>query len=133
MRRLAKRCAAPAVLGLAFVLTGCTRADQYVVVVNDCTEPIIVDDHGYYGAVTVPAGKAVDFTFDAEPPLTVDVAGARTVPAELREWPETIRAGVAAVIAVTPAFCNKTSLTLELTLDDAHVVEDRYVDRLVGG
>ena len=133
MRLSRKRCSALAVFALAFVLTACTRADQYVVVANDCVEPIIVDDHAFYGAVTVPAGKAADFTFDEEPLLTVDVAGGRAVPVDLRDWPETIRAGVAAAIVVTPEFCSTASPAPELTLEDAQAIEDRYADRLVGG
>ncbi|WP_297083122.1 hypothetical protein [uncultured Demequina sp.] len=120
-----------AALVLALALTGCTRADQYVVVANDCNQPIIIDDRGHYGAVTIPAGDAADFTFEEEPPLTVDAAGRRPVQVDLRKWPETIRAGVVGEVVVTSAFCTAASPTPELELDDSQVIEDRYADRLV--
>ncbi len=94
-------------VGVVLLSTACTRTEQYVIVVNACSEALTVQG-GDNGDVAIPSGGGADFLFDARPDLAIRREGHDSVDVLLDAWPDSPKASVWGVVEVSGNHCAPT-------------------------
>jgi len=112
------------------VLASCTRAEQYVMFVNDCEQPITVDGLGDEGMQTIPAGRAADASFASRPALEISVEEGQSHAVRLDAWPERAKAGTGGLVRVAGDMCATDGPDPVLELMSAELLDDLYALRL---